>query len=129
MRICQDLNLVEACVPWAGLCTLVLVEMAGHQATGTTHTPSFYLSSLTAPEPATYARLVRQHWSIENQLYWQLDVTFGDDQCRLRTGNAALNANILRKMVLYLLSQTPKDISKKCKCKRAAYDNDFIVSI
>ena len=98
-------------------------------ATGTTHTQRFYLSSLTDPDPATYARLVRQHWSIENQLHWQLDVTFREDQCRLRTGNAALNANILRKMALYLLSQTPENISKKRKRKRAAYDNSFLVSV
>ena len=87
----------------------------------------FYLSSLTDPDPATYARLVRQHWSIENQLHWQLDVTFGEDQCRLRTGNAALKDNILRRMALYLLSQTPENISKKRK--RTAYDNGFLVSI
>ena len=73
--------------------------------------------------------MVRQHWSIENQLHWQLDVTFREDQCRLRTGNAALTANILRKMALYLLSQTPENISKKRKRKRAAYDNGFLVSI
>lgn len=129
VRICQDLTLLEACAPWAGLRTLVLVETARHTATGTTHTQRFYLSSLTDPDPATYARLVRQHWSIENHLHWQLDVTFREDQCRLRTGNAALNANILRKMALYLLSQTPENISKKRKRKRAAYDNNFLVSI
>ena len=129
VRISQDLTLLEACAPWAGLRTLVLVETARHTATGTTHTQRFYLSSLTDPGPATYARLVRQHWSIENQLHWQLDVTFREDQCRLRTGNAALNANILRKIALYLLIQTLENIGKKRKRKRAAYDNDFLVSI
>ena len=56
-------------------------------------------------------------------------MTFGEDQCRLRTTNAALTATTLRKMAPYLLSQTPENISnkRKRKRKRAPYDNNFLV--
>ena len=67
---------------------------------------------------------MRGHWRNENQLYWQPDVTFGEDQSRLRKGHAALNANSLRKMALYLL---PGTLSRKRKRKRAAYDNHFLL--
>ena len=80
----------------------MLVEAARHTSQGVTYAHRFYLNSLTDPDPAVYARLVRGHWAVENQLHWQLDLTFKEDQSRLRTGHAALNANILRKTALYL---------------------------
>lgn len=118
--------MLDACADWSGLRTLVLVETARHTAQGLTHTQRFYLSSLADPDPATYAQLVRGHWAVENQLHWQLDLTFKVDQSRLRTGHAALNANILRKTALYLLAQDPRLISLKRKRKQAAYDNDYL---
>ncbi len=70
------------------------------------------------------ARLVRGHWAIQNQLYWQPDLTFKENPSRLRTGHAALKANILRKTALCRLAQAPHSISLKPKCKQATYDND-----
>lgn len=126
VRICQDLALVEACADWPGLRTLVLVETERHTSQGVTRTQRFYLSSLTDHDPAVYARLIRGHWAVENQLHWQLDLTFKEDQSRLRTGHSALNANILRKTALYLLAQDPQVISLKRKRKQAAYDNEYL---
>ena len=104
----------------------MLVDTVRHTSQGVSHGQRLYLSSLPDPDPAVYARLVRGHWAIENQLHWQLDVTFKEDQCRLRTGNAALNANILRKTALYLLAQDPQPISMKRKRKQAAYNNRHV---
>lgn len=126
VRISQNLALVEASATWVGLRTLVLVETERHTAQGSTRTQRLYLSSLTDPDPATYARLVRGHWAIENQLHWQLDLTFHEDRSRLRSGHAALNANILRKTALHLLAQDPRPISFKRKRKQAAYDNHYL---
>lgn len=126
VRICQDLTLLDACADWPGLRTLVLVETERHTRQGVTRAHRFYLSSLPDPDPAVYARLVRGHWAVENQLHWQLDLTFKEDQSRLRTGHAALNANILRKTALYLLAQDPQLISLKRKRKQAAYDNNYL---
>ena len=109
--------------------TLVWVASERHTGLDSTKSNRFYLSSLTDPDPAVYARLVRGHWAIENQLHWQLDLTFGEDASRLRTGHAAANANSLRKMALYLLSQRPEKISKKRLRKLAAYDNQFLISL
>ncbi len=104
----------------------MLVEAERHTSQGVTRVQRFYFSSLTDPDPAGYARLIRGHWAVENQLHWQFDLTFKEDQSRLRTGHAALNANILRKTALYLLAQDPQVISLKRKRKKAAYDNEYL---
>jgi predicted transposase YbfD/YdcC len=50
----------------------------------------YYLSSLEA-DAARFARAVRGHWGVENGLHWVLDVVFGEDQSRARSGHAAEN--------------------------------------
>jgi predicted transposase YbfD/YdcC len=50
-----------------------------------------------------FAEAVRGHWSIENQLHWQLDVSFREDESRVRTGHAAANLSVIRRFALGLL--------------------------
>lgn len=95
MRICQDLGLLDACTDWPGLRMLVLIETERYTSQGVTYAQRFYLSSLDDPNPAVYARLIWGHWAVENQLHWQLDLTFKEDQSRLRTGHAALTCQYL----------------------------------
>ena len=123
VRICQELALLEACADWPSLRTLVLVR---HTSQGFTRAQRFYLSSLTDSDPARYARLIRGHWAVENQVHWQLNLTFKEDHSRLRTGHVALNANILRKKALCLLAQDPRPVSLKHKRKQAAYANESL---
>mgnify|MGYP002640852458 FL=1 len=47
-----------------------------------------------------FAEAVRTHWSIENNLHWQLDVTFGEDQSQIRKGHADANFSLLRRQAL-----------------------------
>jgi predicted transposase YbfD/YdcC len=47
----------------------------------------FYLSSLPV-DAQLNGRVIRQHWGIENQVHWTLDVTFNEDQCRIRSLNS-----------------------------------------
>ena len=46
---------------------------------------------------------MRGHWGIENHLHWQLDVSFREDDCRVRTGHAAANLSVIRRFALGLL--------------------------
>lgn len=50
-----------------------------------------------------FAQAMRNHCSIENRLHWQLDVSFQEDQCRIRKGNADANFSALRRTALSLL--------------------------
>lgn len=77
-----------------------------------------------------FARAVRTHWSIENQLHWHLDVTFGEDSSRFRNKNAAGVWNILRKLALEYLKMTPcGNTSIKSRRKLAGWDSSFLERI
>lgn len=68
----------------------------------TTEEARFYIASISMSAKQTL-NAIRSHWSIENSLHWVLDVTFGDDQSRVRKGNAPQNMLILKKAALNLL--------------------------
>ena len=73
---------------------------------------------------------IRQHWEIENKLHWSLDVTFREDESRVRVGHAPENLALIRKMAFNLLRQNK---SKKCgaKTKRmlCAMDTNFLLEV
>lgn len=64
----------------------------------------YFVSSLP-PQVDRLAALIRGHWGIENCLHWSLDVTFNEDQSRIRQGHAAENAALLRRLALSILKQ------------------------
>jgi len=86
----------------------------------------FFISSLP-PEAERLARCVREHWGIENQLHWSLDVTFNEDQSRIRQGHAAENAALLRRLALSILKQDVRyRQSIRGKRLRAGWDNSAL---
>jgi predicted transposase YbfD/YdcC len=68
---------------------------------------------------------LRGHWRIENNLHWQLDISFGEDNSRIQERNGAANFALMRKMALSLLKQHPRKDSIKRKRKLAALDPEF----
>jgi len=73
-----------------------------------------------------YAQALRNHWGIENNLHWQLDVSFREDESRIENRYGAANLALLRKMALCLLKQHPSKESIARKRKAAALDPDFL---
>jgi predicted transposase YbfD/YdcC len=73
---------------------------------------------------------IRNHWNIENQLHWTLDVAYREDDCRIRKDNAAQNFAIIRHISLNLLNQE-KHLKKGVKRKRnlAGWDNEYLMEI
>jgi predicted transposase YbfD/YdcC len=77
-----------------------------------------------------FAAAVRGHWSIENSLHWQLDVTFSEDQSRLRRGHADANFSILRRMALSLLkNNNTVKVGVKNKRLTAAWDDSYLQQV
>jgi predicted transposase YbfD/YdcC len=74
----------------------------------------------------TLAGLARHHWGIENQLHWQLDVTFAEDRNRVSCRHGAENLGLLRKLALSLLKRESSKLSLKCKRIRAAINTDYL---
>ena len=77
-----------------------------------------------------YANAVRAHWGIENRLHWQLDVSFGEDACRVRKGNADINLAHLRRIAVSKL-KNEKTVKAGVKNKRlaAGWNPDYILKV
>lgn len=87
----------------------------------------YYISSFdTSAEE--YCYLLRNHWAIENNLHWILDVIFHEDSSTAKKDNSALNMNVLRKMAMQCLKKTPakRKISIAKKMFKAALNTDFL---
>jgi len=77
-----------------------------------------------------FAAAVRGHWSIENRLHWQLDVTFQEDQCRVRKGHADANFSILRRTALSLLkNESTQKTGIKNKRLTAGWDETYLEKV
>jgi len=77
-----------------------------------------------------FAAAVRSHWAIENRLHWQLDVTFQEDQSRIRKGHADANFSILRRTALSLLkNESTLKVGVKNKRLTAAWDEDYLQKV
>lgn len=114
---------------WAGLKTLVMVIRVRTLWNKTTREVMFYLSSLT-PDAAYIGRAIRAHWSIENQLHWVLDVTFGEDDSRIRNLHGPENFSLLRRMAISLLNQeTSTKRSLRQKMKRASMNTNYLLEV
>ena len=132
-RTCEVIDTLEAMDTegWAGLQSIVKVESERYDkktARAGSQT-RYYISSLPA-DAARINEAVRQHWSIENNLHWSLDVLFKEDESLKKKGNSALNYGIIAKLALMMLERepTPK-LSKPNKRYRAALDDKFRAKI
>lgn len=114
---------------WSGLQTIVRVVRTRHLWNKTTTEVMFYLSSLP-PDAQKLGQVIRQHWSIENQLHWVLDVTFGEDASRIRQGNAPENIALLKRWSINLLNQeTSFKRSTRQKARRASMDTTYLLKV
>jgi predicted transposase YbfD/YdcC len=114
---------------WKHLNSIILVESTRIVNNKESTHKRFYISSLTDDSPQRYANLIRGHWAIENNLHWHLDLTFGEDDSRVRKDNGPMNLNIFRKFGLFLLTHEPSKISLKRKRKKASRDDNFMIEI
>jgi len=124
---------------WPGLAggSLALVERRrkslGDMTGSTTVERSYYIASLDGCDNAAaqrMARYARGHWAVENNLHWQLDVSFREDERRIRKGHGAQNYSRLCRLALNLLKRD-KSIQAGVKGKRlnAGWDHDYLLKL
>jgi predicted transposase YbfD/YdcC len=99
------------------------------EAKGATRTETRFFISSRALSAAEAAAAVREHWAIENRLHWVLDVTFADDQSRLRKGHGARNMATVRHFALNLVRNATDKRSIKSRRKIAGWDHDYLEAL
>ena len=104
------------------------VKVAGRRE-GAQVQPRYYISSLEA-SAQRLLEAVRSHWSIENSLHWTLDVTFGEDQCRVRKDHAPQNMALLRQISHNLLkNETSLKVGIQGKRLQAGWREDYLLKV
>jgi predicted transposase YbfD/YdcC len=93
---------------------------------GQTTTDVVYFIGSRRMSARRYAQALRSHWGIENNLPWQLDVSFREDASRIENRHGAANFALLRKLALALLKRHPRKDSIARKRKTAALDPEFL---
>jgi predicted transposase YbfD/YdcC len=113
---------------WAGLKTIGMALRVAKENGKVTTDVRYYLSSLRR-SGRRFARFVRGHWGIETTLHWSLDMTFREDESRLRERHLTENIAWLRRLALTLLKQHPYKQSLAMKRRIAGWDVDFLIEV
>ena len=93
---------------WAGLTSFVCIESKRTFNGNVEREKRFYISSLN-PDAKTLNNAVRSHWAVENNLHWVLDVSFKDDDSRIRRGMASENMVVMKHLAINLLKSDKND--------------------
>jgi len=111
---------------WAGLRSLACITCTRQIGESISQETRYFISSLLGnASKVLYA--VRQHWGIENQLHYVLDVSLDEDACRIRKDNGAEVLAVLRHVALNLVRQeTTWKRGIKARQKKAGWDNDYL---
>ena len=90
----------------------------------------YFISSLGGTDAAALADAVRGHWSVENKLHWQLDVSFREDERRIRKGHGAENYSRLCRLALNLLERDRSvKIGVHGKRLKAGWDEHYLLRL
>lgn len=114
---------------WKNLAQVALVHCTRTVKQRTTTEKRYYISSADSTAARTLTA-TRSHWGIENSLHWVLDVTFREDESRIRSGYAAENFAVLRHIALNLLKQeTTTKRSLKGKQLKSALSEKYLEKV
>jgi len=115
---------------WKGLRSLLRVEARRTIDGKTSSETRYYISSLPADDPERLLDCIRGHWSVENSLHWCLDVSFADDQRRIRKGHGAENFARLSRIALNLLKgQTKHKVGIKTKRLCCGWSHEYLFRV
>jgi predicted transposase YbfD/YdcC len=123
---------LDALSGWPGLRTVLAVESIRSLDSTPTKVDSeirYFLSSCS-DAPAVLNQAIRSHWAVENALHWVLDVTFREDDSRVRDRRAARNLALLRKVALNIVGRDrTSKASVRARRKKAAWNDSYMLQL
>jgi predicted transposase YbfD/YdcC len=123
----HDVDWLQARHDGPGLKGVVMVESERWIAGKTERETRFYLTSTTLAAELC-GPMVRDHWTVES-MHWVMDMTFRDDECRIRTEHAPANFATLRHIAHNLVRRAAGKDSLRLKRKTAAWDDDYLARL
>ncbi len=115
---------------WPGLNCIAVVDARRQIGTQVSTERRYFISSLPGHTAQRIAQAVRNHWCVENELHWSLDLCFGEDQSRARIGHAGENLSRVRRLALTLLKQeTTAKVGIKAKRLMAGWDEKYLLRV
>jgi predicted transposase YbfD/YdcC len=127
---CWDIDWLTRRHDWAGLSSMATVECTRTVNGKTSTERRYFISSHSGKQAQKIATLIRNHWRVENEQHWTLDVSFNEDQCRVRIENAAENLSRIRRISLVLLkNDTTCKLGIKSKRSKAGYDINYLLTL
>jgi len=125
----DTLDRVSTRAQWSDLQAVGMVESERTLAGETTVESRYYILSLPS-NAQTFGNAVRAHWGIENSVHWVLDVTFREDESRIRMGHGPENFAILRHIALNLLrEETSFKGSIKTKRLKCGWNDEYLSKV
>jgi len=125
----SDIDWLQGKENWEKLKTICMVERERQFNNRTESETSYYIGSITG-NAQQFAGAVRSHWAVENCLHWVLDVSFREDESRVRKGTAPENFTMLRHIALNMIKkETSLKKSIKSKRLRAGWDNGYLLKV
>jgi|SRR5882724_3034511 len=112
-----------------GLAALARIEAERKGRSGKIETATRYVVLSKRLSPRHVLETTRAHWSVENDLHWQLDVVFDEDDARTRKDNAPQNLAVIRRMALDILRAHPIERSIARKMKLANWSKEFFFEL
>jgi predicted transposase YbfD/YdcC len=130
--VTDEVGWIKLDQPWPGLASLAMVETT-REILGVGEKVvhrRYYISSLKGTDATAMAQHIRGHWSVENNLHWQLDVSFREDERRIRKGYAAENFSRLCRIALNRLkSDKTAKVGIKTKRLKAGWDDYYLFKL
>lgn len=114
---------------WPGLRSIGMVYRCREEGDKVQEETMFVISS-HLPKVRMLSQHIRGHWGIENRQHWVLDVTFAEDDSRIRKGTAPEISAAFRRMALNIL-QRDTTIKENIRGKRlrAGWDEKVLNAI
>lgn len=115
---------------WRGLKSIGMVVSEVVRDGETTDEVRWYISSLPVePDAKAFAHAVRSHWGIENGCHWTLDVTFREDESRIREKHLRQNMAWLNRFSLSLLKQVPDRKSVAARRRSCGWSDEYLMQV